>query len=113
MADFTPAPEWLVERVRQAKRLISSSSDTIANAVWLEMFQRGLIVDQKRQDELVEELVLLRRLEAARCQSRSENPGIVMVVNEDRTIEGFIGEPEGRGAQFVSACCQERDCDDN
>jgi hypothetical protein len=40
--DPLAAPEWLVERVSELQRLMSSSDRTVADGVWAELIRRGI-----------------------------------------------------------------------
>lgn len=44
--DPTAAPEWLVERVNELSRLMHSSDRSIADGIWTELIERGLVKPQ-------------------------------------------------------------------
>lgn len=41
--DPLAAPEWLVERIAELSRLMSSSDRSVANGVWAELIKRKLV----------------------------------------------------------------------
>ncbi len=41
--DPMAAPEWLVERVAELSRLMSSSDRSVADGIWYDLIQRGLV----------------------------------------------------------------------